>query len=152
MEKVTLFFCDICGTFEMNHSFIIDSSELKKFIENLNKLTEYNNTNKIIFSLVTTENFDIVCSMEKQFKTYIKNDNIYIGKHIYYDGVNEVNKPYDIIEYIKKLELICDIDYNIYYTDDCEFFHLLLNEYLSDKYKINSIIPKNNNNLTFNKV
>lgn len=81
--------------------------------------------------------------MENQLKKYI-NNNICIGKHIYFDGVNNVNKPYDILMLIKKLKTMYNID-DIYYADDTEFFHLIINElkiYFGIECEINSIIPK----------
>ena len=146
MEKVTLFFCDICGTFDSNNTLKTDEEELKRFADNLNKLILYSKTDKLIFSFVTTETLDTVNLMEGQLKTYTTNSNISIGKHIYCDGINDVNKPYDILAYIKRLQSVYDID-TIYYADDTTFFHLVLNElkiYFDIENEINSIIPKNN--------
>lgn len=146
MEKVTLFLCDICGTFDSDAPFKINYNELTRFIDNLNKLIIYNKTDKIIFSFVTTENLDTVIQMEEKLKNHTTNNKICMGEHIYCNGTKSVNKPYDIIKYIQRLKLIYNID-NIYYADDCEFYHILLNE-LKDCYciehKFKSIIPKNN--------
>ena len=38
MEKVTLFFCDIYGTFDNGNKFKVDDFQIKRFIENLNKI------------------------------------------------------------------------------------------------------------------
>lgn len=48
-----------------------------------------------------------------------------------------------------------DLDENIYYADDCEFFHLVLSEltdYYNFQFKINSIIPKNEGLNEVNKI
>lgn len=146
MKKVTLFFCDIWGTFDSKNHLNVNCEEIKRFVDNLNQLMQYNETNQVIFSFVTTENLNTVRFMETQLRTYI-NDNIFIGNHIYYDGINIVNKPHDIIMYIKELESQYNIDNNIYYADDSEFFHWLLLElkdYCNLEYQIHSIIPQHN--------
>ena len=147
MEKVTLFFCDICETFSSEYPFKVNDDDLKRFIENLNKLILYNESDKIIFSFVTTENLDTVLSMEELLKKHINKSNISIGKHIYSDGVKTVNKPHDILEQIKNLKSKYNISNNIYYADDSEFSHLMLIElknYLGIDHEIKSIIPENN--------
>lgn len=147
MEKVTLFFCDICGTFDTTNPLKTNEEELKGFVDNLNKLTLYSKTDKLIFLFVTTETLDTVNLMERRLKTYTSaNSVISIGAHIYCDGINDVNKPYEILTYIKRLQSLYNID-TIYYADDTQFFHLVLNElkvYFNIENEINSIIPKNN--------
>lgn len=144
-EKVTLFFCDIVGTFDSGKLFLINNLEIKKFVDNLNNIIQYNKTDKIIFSFVTTENLETLHIIEEQFKPFL-NDNICVNNHIYYDDIHNVDKPYDIIMRIKSLELLYDIE-DIYYADDTKFYHDILND-LKDcyniKYKITSIIPGDN--------
>lgn len=143
MEKATLFFCDIYGTFSLGATVPIDYNEIQTFVEYLAKLSCYEKSDKLIFTFVTTEGLDTVLAMHKLLSGILPN-HIIMGKHIYFDGVKNVNKPCDIIEYIRELEKNYDINKNIYFADDCEFFHLLLkefNEFLGAKYNIQSIIP-----------
>lgn len=74
-EKVTLFFCNIVGTFDSGKLFLINNLEIKKFVDNLNRIIQYNKTDKIIFSFVTTENLETLHIIEEQFKPFL-NDNI----------------------------------------------------------------------------
>ena len=131
MEKVTLFFCDIYGTFDNGNKFKVDDFQIKRFIENLNKIMLYNQTEKIIFTFVTTEDFKSVKSMDDKIKPYIENSNICVGEHIYYDGITNVNKACDIIAYVKELQKKYIIDSKVYYADDFN-------------YDIQSIIPNDN--------
>ena len=147
MEKVTLFFCDIYGTFDNGNKFKVDDFQIKRFIENLNKIMLYNQTEKIIFTFVTTEDFKSVKSMDDKIKPYIENSNICVGEHIYYDGITNVNKACDIIAYVKELQKKYIIDSKVYYADDCNLYHYFLEELkkLFDfNYDIESIIPNDN--------
>lgn len=146
MEKVTLFFCDICGTFDCGLFLKINYEELNRFISNLKLIMKYNETDKIIFSFVTTENIESVMLMDKALMSYI-DGNIYIGKHFYQNENKVVNKAHDIFEYIQQLKGKYIIDSNIYYADDCELYHYLLKELnngFQSQYVIHSIIPKKN--------
>ena len=123
----------------------VSHSELIRFIHNLKKINKHNGSNKIIFSFVTTENFNTVILMERYLKLYI-DDSISLGKHFYSSKNKIVNKANDILKYTQELELKYCVDKNIYYADDCEFYHYLLKEMNNDfqlGYTINSIIPKN---------
>lgn len=145
MEKVTLFFCDICGTFDCGSLLRVNNYELIRFIHNLKKIIKHNGSNKIIFSFVTTEDFNTVTLMDKNLRLYI-DDSICIGKHFYNTETKSVNKANDIIRYIQELKLMYFINQDIYYADDCEFYHCFLKELNDDfqlGYTIKSIIPKN---------
>lgn len=144
MEKVTLFFCDISGTFDCGTFFKINYKELNRFISNLKLIMKYYGTDKIIFSFVTTEDFNSAMLMDKDLRLYIDKD-IYIGKHFYKKENEVVNKAHNIFEYIQQLEKEYIVNQNIYYADDCELYHYLLeelNNYFQSQYIIHSIIPK----------
>lgn len=146
MEKVTLFFCDICGTFDCGTFLKINEEELNRLINNFKIIMKSHGTNKIIFSFVTTEDFNTVMAMENKLRLYI-GDDIYIGEHFYKKGNQVVNKAHEIFEYIQTLKSHYYIDQNIYYADDCELYHYLLEElnaFFESKFIIHSIIPKKN--------
>lgn len=148
MEKITLFFCDIYGTFDNSAEKSTDiKSEIKIFTNNLEKIKEKNNSNKIIFSFVTTETIETIIEKEALLKESSASNNIIIGKHFYSKHKADVtNKAALMLNYIKELEKNYIID-EIYYADDCEFYHLMLyglKKLYKVNYFINSIIPKNN--------
>lgn len=54
MKNVTLFLCDIHGTYIKNNE-LVSRQEIEKLLENLEKLRMINDSKKIIFSFVSTE-------------------------------------------------------------------------------------------------
>ena len=145
MEKVTLFFCDIRGTFDCGNLSTISDEEVERLVKNLSKLNELNKTNYLVYTFVTTENQDTVEFIENKFKEHASS-NIALGNHIYSkDGV-EVNKTTDILNYIVNIEKEYEVCENIYYADDSDFYHYMLkemNNFYENKYVIHSFIPKN---------
>lgn len=67
MKKITLFFCDIYGTFTEGRNLSINSDLIKKFVYNLDNIRKANGSDEIIFSFITTEDLETVLSMEKNF-------------------------------------------------------------------------------------
>lgn len=148
MKKITLFFCDIYGTFDNSANKNTDiNEEIKIFTNNLEKIKEKNNSDRIIFSFVTTETIETVIEKEALLKENSTSNNIIIGNHFYSKHKADItNKAALMLNYIKELEQKYIID-EIYYADDCEFYHIMLyglKKIHKVNYFINSIIPKNN--------
>lgn len=144
MKKVTLFFCDIRGTFDCGKLLKIDDNEVKRLADNLSQLNQLNGTDFVIYTFVTAEHKETVDYMENYFKQYASND-IQFGHHIYSTDEIEVSKATDIFNYIEKIATVCEVNSNVYYADDTEFYHFIiqeLNEEFNHKYEFHSIIPK----------
>lgn len=121
-------------------------AEIVQFVENLLEIKKFCQTDFILFSFVTTDNFEIVKKMENQLKNYCKDSNILIGHHLCSDENRIVSKPCDIINLIEQLNSVYDVDDKIYYADDCQLYHYILDELISEfkyPYDIHSIIPIN---------
>lgn len=144
MENVTVFFCDISGTFASGLNLRINEFELMRFVNNLHTLKKRNGSNEFLFSFVSAENIEVVSSMEKRLKENIKTTEINVGNHLYDDGRGgSLDKASYILKYIKRLDNLYIID-QIYYADDCEFYHYMLHELrpMHDvSHSIHSIIP-----------
>ncbi len=156
MKKITLFFCDICGTFDTNSNINIDQNkEIKKLTNNLEKIKEKNNSDKVIFSFITADNLDSVNIEEQKLIDNACSTDIELGKHFYSKHKADINnKAMQILGYIKELEKKYIID-EIYYADDCEFYHIMLyglKKIVNVDYFINSIIPKENGIAEVNKI
>lgn len=151
MENVTLFLCDIHGTYIKN-SEPVSKKEIKKLLENLEKLRIINNSKKIIFSFVSAE-----CEMlVKKESVNLELNNIYENVemgiqffdngHFNYDEIvyNEPQgKISQMLFYFNQIQADYFID-KVYYADDTDIYHfmlsnLLMNSPLEDKFQ--SIIP-----------
>lgn len=150
MQNIVLFFCDITGTIiGKNKNSIIDYQLFNQLLSNI--ISE-NQAKNLIFSLVSSDDSIIVNHQKNILQNYL-NQSIILGKQFFDNGyimndniyIKKQSKIEQMLAYIKELNK----DFNIiklYYADDCEFFHILLNELLStDNYYNNlltSIIPK----------
>lgn len=145
MENVTVFFCDIYGTFDSGSNLNVDCNQLLRFINNLENLRKIHGSDRIIFSFITTEDIDVVRSMENKLRENIDFQNIYLGSHFCSDSNNsKVDKPLEILKCIEFLEEYYTIN-QVYYADDCEFYHSVLQDLKSNcdiGCDIHSIIPK----------
>ena len=82
MEHISIFLCDIYGTYKVdNHD--VDVNELEIFLTNLDKLREQNNSSKLLFSFVNTENAEIVKNEINILKSTNKNNDIILGKQFF---------------------------------------------------------------------
>lgn len=142
MEKITLFFCDIHGTFTYGNTLDVNADLIKRFVCNLDNIRKINGSDKLLFSFITSEDVKVVLSMENKLVENIMGKDINIGSHF----CNVVDKPFEILNYIKYLKESYIIN-QVYYADDCEFYHFVLRELKLnsdvDCY-IQSIIPKDN--------
>lgn len=150
MKKIIIFFCDIRGTIIGNEQNSITDYQ---FFNNL--LLEIKNLEQvdyIIFSLISSDN-NIIVSNEQNILNNYFNNNIIFGKQFFDNGYiidnaiyndNKKGKIEQILNYTKELEQKYIVA-KIYYADDCEFFHDILNElifYENQNNLFKSIIPK----------
>lgn len=156
MNKAVIFFCDITGTINGNIENSIE--DYKHFVSLLTTIREENETENMIFSLVSTDNPEIIqkeISLLKNFFT----ESITIGKQFFENGYIEEcqeipfvkGKPFQILNYIKELQNKYEI-IKVYFADDTQIYHEILFE-LAECFQfptdqIISIIPKNNQGLS----
>lgn len=131
MESVILFFCDIVGTFDRLNT----SKDILRFVDNLEKLRSINNSNKVIFSFISTDNVEVVNQMINRLSKYIINKDIELGKQFYSKGNETINKPFSIFDYTVYLSNKYSIK-GVYYADDALFYHEIVQE-LKDIYDVN---------------
>lgn len=153
MKNVTLFLCDIHGTYIKNNE-LVSRQEIEKLLENLEKLRIINNSEKIIFSFVSTESENIVKKEITNLQLNNNYENVEFGFQFFEDGYfNNAEIVYDkpcgkisqILSYLKKIQMNYKID-KIYYADDTEIYHFMLDGLLMElllEDKLQSIIPKN---------
>lgn len=134
MEKVTVFFCDIIGTFKgKSFNEKIDSNELEAFIQNLNGFMEKDGSDKLIFSFITSANVESVFKESEFLRIHIDNKHIVLGRQYFENGYIEdgrvfsgpKTKPQQIIEYINGLKSTYTVNM-VYYADDTEYNHVIL--------------------------
>lgn len=149
MEKTILFFCDINGTIE--GKFHNKEEEYLKFNNILNTISNYNDNCRILFSLVSTENEDVVEQYFNIMRDHL-DGSVSFGKQFYEDGYLTMDgctksfkgKSHQIINYIEEVSNNSNLT-RVYYVDDSEFSHELITECVKiDHYNlpVNSIIPR----------
>ncbi len=153
MKNVTIFLCDIYGTYMKNNESV-SQDKIKRLLNNLEKLRIINNSEKILFSFVSTESGNFVKKQSLILKSSNKFENIEIGMQFFENGYminnqlfynGEKGKISQILFYFEKLQKEYQID-KIYYADDTEFYHFMLSNLLIDsplENKLCSIIPHN---------
>lgn len=154
MIHKTLFLCDINGTYKKNiNNGITNEDEITKFLKELENLRLINNSPELLFSFVSSEKKDVVSYECQTFKFYNKNPNIKLGIQFFETGYIDDNgivynecegKIFQILFYLKYIAEKYEID-AIYYADDTDFYHFMLDELLINsklKSKLYSIIPK----------
>lgn len=149
MEKITVFLCDIYGTYLQNYKSQEDNDRvIALFLENLEKIRLKNHSDKIVFSFISTASRDIIEHEYSYIKSQNQNENIIFGPQFFEDGYisNEKTFPLElkgkvaqILFYLDALREKYDID-AIYYADDTKFYHILLANLL--KSEVSSIIPE----------
>lgn len=148
MEHISIFLCDLYGTYKVDNKKV-DINELEKFLINLDTLRKQNNSSKLLFSFVSTENAEIIKNETNILKCMNKNDDIVLGKQffehgfIYQDKVyceEVIGKVFQIKEYLEELNDKYIID-KVYFADDNRFLHYLLNELLLDTTNIQFLLP-----------
>lgn len=145
-KSITLFFCDIYGTVDGGFT----EEECKKFAGLLEKIKEHNNSDYLLFGMLSTEHPDITEVYEKKLSKYFDNDVLLMTKFQDVEALREakISCALYYINYLKK-------NYNInsvFCADDISLIHEMFSELLKEKESItlNSIIPqKGENNLNF---
>lgn len=170
MEHITLFFCDLRNTY-MEEKNEDRKLTITNFIDNINKLQNINNSEKIFFSFITADNFKTLYPYLTEFHKYISNnieiynqyceDGYYSKKENKFYKVTKENyvfsKPVTIIDSVKELKEEYIIDH-IYFADDTPLYHIWVHNLfkcLIKDIKITSFIPSNINNnkaFTFSKL
>ena len=147
MEHISIFLCDIYGTYKVDNHHV-DINELERFLTNLDKLRKRNNSSKLLFSFVSTENAEIVKNETNILKSTNKNDDIVLGKQLFENGFiyqdkvyieDPIGKVFQIKKYLEELKDKFIID-KVYFADDNNFFHYFLNELYLDSF-IESLLP-----------
>lgn len=152
-EKVICFFCDIMGTLIGSNK--ANDADYELFTKLLLKLKEEQGVQKIIFSLISSDNFEFVLDEENTLSSFFGN-LITLGEQFFdkgfidIDGCVEIKKNkgkvFTIYNYCNELSNKYDIQ-KIYYADDCEMYHDMLKTILNEtkfNNKIISFIPSNN--------
>ncbi len=102
-EHVTLIVSDVYGTFTSFQNEEDRRVLLEEFYENLMKIGEYNKSNKIFFSLISTETKEYVDSLNDFNSENIINDKNFCEENavrakVISDYVNELKKQYEVDE------------------------------------------------------
>lgn len=153
MKNVIVFFCDINGTINGK----LENEEIDYI--NLNKLLNIicmNNNCEILFTLLSSESKEELCSVLKKLKKYLNND-IYFDKQFYENGFIKENASSEIISgkldqmiyFLKEIKEHVNI-LGVYYADDCTFLQDLISEYIEFNnidIPFKQIIPIKNNGL-----
>lgn len=153
-ETATIFFCDISGT--LQGSSKNKEEDYKMFNDLILKIKEQNQSDYLFFSLVSSDNAEILKYQSYQLNKYF-NHSISTQKHFFDQGYIDGNliitgiigKCTQMIYYLTELSSTYSID-EIILADDIELFHEMMNE-LSENFiwrnKILSIIPTENKGL-----
>lgn len=148
MEKVVVYFSDIMGTILSNNN---TSEDYQKFSHLLSTIKENEQADKIIFSLISTDNKKLVSNVQNMIDPFIGSTVSY-GRQFFENGYytkNEtIQKGYSskaevIDEYLKELRKKYEIT-SIYYADDVEMYHIMLSFFAEDggwNKQLHSIIP-----------
>lgn len=145
-KSITLFFCDIYGTIDGGFS----EEDCKNFAILLEKLKEHNNSDYLLFGMLSTEHPDVAEVYERKISKYFDNDVLLITKFQDVEALREA-KISCALYYINYLKKIYDVD-SVFCADDIALIHDMFSELLKEKESItlNSIIPsKGENNLNF---
>ncbi len=148
MERIIVYFSDIIGTILSNSNIEEDYQQFSYLLSDIKKNEQ---VDKIIFSLISTDDKDFVSDIQNIIHPFITSTVTY-GKQFfqngYYTESGIVQKKYSskaevITEYVKELKNNYEI-ISIYYADDVEMYHTMLSflaKSNSWKQQLHSIIP-----------
>lgn len=146
--KTVLFFCDIRGT-------ITGTTDYQELMEKLDKLREIYNCEKIIFSIVSSENMYTVEEYINRLNQ--NNDNIIFGKQFYDSGyidcqnaiinehIHDKTKLGQIIRYSQEVCENYDVDLICYADDNAYGAYVEVLNNLIKNVEIKVISPSNKN-------
>lgn len=150
MKNITLFLCDIEGTYKNDYEN--KQKDIKEFVEVINKLRKLNNSQKVVFSFMSQSNGIDVQECANTIKPFINESNIVLGKQYYDVGyiINDIehkiatrSKLSQMLEYIYEMSNKYTIN-KIYYADDSKLGTYMFKEIAEDLgYDIESINPQN---------
>lgn len=147
MKKLVIFFCDISGTIDGGKkNYPIDYREFNVL---LRKLKEKDEADILLFSLVSSDNKDVVTRYNNTLCSYL-DDKITMGKQFYDMGYIEadrsnsavIGKVWQILNYLNELKETYQIK-RIYLADDIKLTPEVLTELLGqeNQEKFEPIIP-----------
>lgn len=150
MKRIVIFFSDIMGTILGSSPNQIE--DYHKFNELLTTIKEKEEADEIIFSLISTDNKDLVASVHNQISNFIS-DSVVFGRQFFENGYyiddeavisNQIpGKALQIQNYVQSLEEENEI-VSVYYADDVEMYHQMLMIFAADSLwseKLHSIMP-----------
>lgn len=153
MKRIVIFFSDIMGT--ILGSIPNQIEDYHKFNELLTTIKEKEEADEIIFSLISTDNKDLVASVHNQISNFIS-DSVVFGRQFFENGYyiddetviskQILGKALEIQNYVQSLEEKNEI-VSVYFADDVEMYHQMLMIF-ADKTlwgeKLHSIRPNQN--------
>jgi hypothetical protein len=155
-EKSSSIFSDISGTI---HGSVANTiKDYNNFNDLLIKLKEANNSDVVIFSLVSSDKSEIIKKEMTLLRKFLNKDIILFGKqffdsgYIWNDEKHEFvsGKPMQILKYIDDLKNRFDV-VKVYYADDVKIYHeiifTLIDEFNLNLAQLESIIPEGNDGL-----
>lgn len=147
--KKTIYFSDIMGTINGNSKNI--EADYDKFNELLKRIKAQDESDEVVFSLISTDEARIVKGVQDTVRPYIQ-DTVTFGRQYfdkgYYTDDGSVtplvaSKATHIIDYLNGLLETDDDIASIYFVDDVEMYHVMLkhliNKGLADR--LHTIIP-----------
>lgn len=153
MKRIVIFFSDIMGT--ILGSIPNQIEDYHKFNELLTTIKEKEEADEIIFSLISTDNKDLVASVHNQISNFIS-DSVVFGRQFFENGYyiddetviskQILGKALEIQNYVQSLEEKNEI-VSIYFADDVEMYHQMLMIFAAKTLwgeKLHSIRPNQN--------
>ena len=145
-KTITLFFCDVYGTIDGGFT----DEDIIRFANLLDQVRRYDNSDYVVFKMLSSELPKIVDSYEKEISKHFNKNILVLPKFIELEKIREEKVAY-AIQYVDELKKFYIIN-SVFYADDIKLLHEILNELLIeiDHIILNSIIPGNGeNNLNF---
>ncbi len=152
MRKIVIYFSDIVGTIIGCKNNI--EEDYQQFCNLLSQIKENEQSDEIIFSLISSDNYQVVSNVHRVINPFIMQTVTY-GRQFFdvgYYTENEViqkassGKAWKIAEYIKELSQNHEI-VSTYYVDDVKMYYDLLSIIAEEEhwnFSLHSITPTKN--------
>ncbi len=152
MKKIVVYFSDIVGTIIGRKNNM--KEDYQQFCDLLSRIKENEQSDEIIFSLISSDNYQVVSNVHRVINPFIMQTVTY-GRQFFDVGYyieNEVTqktsfgKAWNIAEYIKELSQNHEI-VSIYYVDDVKMYYDLLSIIAEEEhwnFPLHSITPTKN--------
>lgn len=156
MKKMVIYFSDIVGTIigRKNNT----DEDYQQFCDLLSQIKENGDADELIFSLISSDNYQVVTNVHKTMNPFIMQTVTY-GRQFFDEGYYTVDgefqktppgKAWNIAEYITYLSQNYEI-VSVYYAEDVKMYHDLLS-YIAEEehwsFSVYSITPTKNIALT----